>query len=84
MSSDLAVKLCSGTQQAHTAVENVGFMKCFLKGVVDRGCFAKFLGNLYYVYSELEGNLIKAVDQVMFNSLTYTPNPGSTEIATAN
>ena len=54
MSSDLAGKLRSGTQQAHTAAENVGFMKCFLKGVVDKDCFAKFLGNLYYIYSELE------------------------------
>ncbi|MBD2383894.1 biliverdin-producing heme oxygenase [Cylindrospermum sp. FACHB-282] len=54
MSSNLAIKLRSGTQQAHTEAENVGFMKCFLKGVVDRDCFAKFLANLYYIYSELE------------------------------
>lgn len=54
MSNNLAVKLRSGTRQAHTAAENVGFMKCFLKGLVDRECFAKFLGNLYYIYSELE------------------------------
>lgn len=54
MSSNLAIKLRSGTQESHTAAENVGFMKCFLKGVVDRECFAKFLGNLYYIYSELE------------------------------
>jgi heme oxygenase len=54
MSSNLAEKLRCGTQQAHTAIENMGFMKCFVKGVVDRNCFAKFLGNLYYIYSELE------------------------------
>lgn len=54
MSSNLAIKLRSGTQKAHTAAENVGFMKCFLKGVVDKECFAKFLSNLYFVYSELE------------------------------
>ncbi|MFN6570153.1 heme oxygenase (biliverdin-producing) [Dendronalium sp. ChiSLP03b] len=58
MSSDLAGKLRSGTQQAHTAAENVAFMKCFLKGVVDRNCFAKFLGNLYYIYSELEAAIV--------------------------
>ncbi|MFQ4141967.1 heme oxygenase (biliverdin-producing) [Chlorogloeopsis sp. ULAP02] len=57
MSSNLAIKLRAGTQKSHTAAENVGFMKCFLKGVVDRGCFAKFLGNLYYVYSELEAEI---------------------------
>ncbi|WP_414543215.1 heme oxygenase (biliverdin-producing) [Nostoc sp. CCY0012] len=59
MSSNLAIKLRSGTQKAHTAAENVGFMKCFLKGVVDRDCFAKFLSNLYYIYSALEAHLMK-------------------------
>lgn len=54
MSSNLAIKLRAGTQKAHTAAENAGFTKCFLKGVVDKGCFAAFLANLYCVYSELE------------------------------
>lgn len=57
MSSNLAIKLRAGTQKAHTAAENAGFTKCFLKGVIDRGCFAKFLGNLYFVYSTLEAAL---------------------------
>ena len=54
MGNNLAVKLRTRTQKAHTEAENVGFMKCFLNGVVDRECFAKFLANLYFVYSELE------------------------------
>ena len=54
MSNNLASKLRTKTQKAHTAAENVGFMKCFVNGVVDRECFANFLGNLYFVYSELE------------------------------
>lgn len=58
MSSNLAIKLRSGTQQAHTEAENVGFMKCFLKGVVDKDCFAKFLANFYYIYSELEAAIV--------------------------
>ncbi|MBD2663230.1 heme oxygenase [Richelia sinica FACHB-800] len=57
MGNNLAIKLRSGTQQAHTNAENVGFMKCFLKGVVTRECFAKFLSNLYFVYSELEAGI---------------------------
>ncbi|MEA5577899.1 heme oxygenase (biliverdin-producing) [Anabaena sp. UHCC 0451] len=54
MSHTLSIKLRSGTQQAHTDAENIGFMKCFVQGVVDRECFSKFLSNLYFVYSELE------------------------------
>lgn len=46
MSSNLAIKLRSGTQQAHTSAENVAFMKCFLKGVVDRDCNAQVLKQL--------------------------------------
>ncbi len=57
MSNNLAIKLRSGTQQSHAATEEIGFMKCFVKGVVDRNCFAKFLSNLYFVYSELEAAL---------------------------
>ncbi|MBE9216830.1 heme oxygenase (biliverdin-producing) [Plectonema cf. radiosum LEGE 06105] len=57
MSDNLAIKLRSGTQQSHTVTENIGFMKSFVKGVVDRSCFAKFLSNLYFVYSELEAAL---------------------------
>ncbi len=72
MSSNLAVKLRSGTQKAHTAAENVGFMKCFLKGVVNKDCFAKFLSNLYFVYSELEAALATYANHPVM-SLVYFP-----------
>ncbi|WP_341529655.1 heme oxygenase (biliverdin-producing) [Nostoc sp. UHCC 0302] len=71
MSSNLAIKLRSGTQQAHTSAENVGFMKCFLKGVVDRDCFAKFLGNLYYVYSELEAAIESHVNHPVISAVYF-------------
>lgn len=57
MSSNLAIKLRNGTQKAHTASENVGFVKCFLKGVVSKDTFAKALSNLYFVYSKMEAEL---------------------------
>jgi heme oxygenase (biliverdin-producing, ferredoxin) len=71
MSSNLAVKLRSGTEQSHSAAENVGFVKCFLKGVVDRDCFAKFLGNLYYVYSELEAAIQSQQDHPLIHPLYF-------------
>jgi heme oxygenase len=72
MSSNLALKLRSGTQQSHTAAENVGLMKCFLKGIVDRDCFAKFLGNLYYIYSELEAALEKHRNHASLSKLYFS------------
>lgn len=57
MSQDLAQRLREGTAHSHTTAENTAFMKCFLKGIVEREPFRKLLANLYYVYSTLEAEL---------------------------
>lgn len=54
MSSNLASKLREGTKKAHTAAENVGFVKCFLRGVVEKNSYRKLVANLYFVYSAME------------------------------
>ncbi|ACK71018.1 Heme oxygenase [Gloeothece citriformis PCC 7424] len=57
MSSNLAGQLREGTAHSHTMAENTAFMKCFLKGIVEREPFRKLIGNLYLVYSALEEEL---------------------------
>ncbi|MBN3880060.1 MULTISPECIES: biliverdin-producing heme oxygenase [unclassified Nostoc] len=57
MSSHLDVRLREGTKHSHTMAENTAFMKCFLKGVVERSFFRKLLADLYFVYSALEEEL---------------------------
>lgn len=54
MSSNLATKLREGTKKAHTMAENVGFVKCFLKGVVEKTSYRKLVTDLYFVYSAME------------------------------
>jgi heme oxygenase len=54
MSSNLATKLREGTKKSHTMAENVGFVKCFLKGVVEKESYRKLVANLYFVYSAME------------------------------
>ncbi|WP_250125646.1 heme oxygenase (biliverdin-producing) [Chroococcidiopsis sp. CCMEE 29] len=54
MSSNLATKLREGTKKAHTMAENVGFVKCFLKGVVEKNSYRKLVANFYFVYSAME------------------------------
>lgn len=54
MTSNLATKLREGTKKAHTMAENVGFVKCFLKGVVEPTSYRKLVANLYFVYSAME------------------------------
>lgn len=57
MCSDLASQLREGTKQSHTMAENTAYMKCFLKGIVEKEPFRKLLANLYFVYSTLEAEL---------------------------
>ncbi len=57
MTTDLASKLRSGTQQAHSNAEHTKFMGRFLKGAIDENLLGKLLGNLYYIYSQLEAEL---------------------------
>jgi heme oxygenase len=59
MSSNLATKLREGTKKSHTMAENVGFVKCFLKGVVEKTSYRKLVANLYFVYSAIEEEMDK-------------------------
>lgn len=54
MSSNLAMQLREGTKKAHTMAENVGFVRCFLKGTVEKNSYRKLVASLYYVYSAIE------------------------------
>ncbi|OCQ97493.1 heme oxygenase [Nostoc sp. MBR 210] len=57
MSSHLDARLREGTKHSHTLAENTAFMKCFLKGIVEKSFFRKLLADLYFVYSVLEAEL---------------------------
>ncbi|HBB33574.1 MAG TPA: heme oxygenase [Cyanobacteria bacterium UBA8803] len=79
MSHDLANRLREGTKHSHTAAENTAYMKCFLKGIVEREPFRKLLANLYFVYSTLEEALRRhqehpAVGLMYFPQLNRTSN----------
>ncbi len=55
--TDLALQLREGTSQAHTLAESADFIKCFLKGVVEKNSYRKLLANFYFVYRTLEESL---------------------------
>src|SRR5579883_297673 len=79
MTHDLARRLREGTRQSHTAAENTAFMKCFLKGIVEREPFRKLLANLYLVYDALESELRRhqqhpAIGSMYFPELNRTAN----------
>lgn len=72
MSHNLANQLREGTQQSHTAAENTAFMKCFLKGIVEREPFRKLLANLYLVYSTLEAELQRLKDHPIVGRIYFS------------
>lgn len=72
MPCNLAQRLREGTQKSHTAAENTAYMKCFLKGIVERKPFRKLLANLYFVYSALEAELERYKDHQILGR-TYFP-----------
>lgn len=74
MSSHLASKLREGTKKAHTMAENVGFVKCFLKGVVEKTSYRKLVSNLYFVYAAMEEEMARlnnhpVVSKIYFSEL---------------
>ena len=71
MSSNLASKLRLGTKKAHTMAENVGFVKCFLKGVVEKNSYRKLVANFYFVYSAMEEEMEKHQQHPIIGKINF-------------
>lgn len=71
MSSNLATQLRVGTKKAHTFAENVGFVKCFLKGVVEKNSYRKLLANFYFVYSAMEEEMEKHRNHPIVSKINF-------------
>ncbi|WP_414529342.1 heme oxygenase (biliverdin-producing) [Nodularia chucula] len=71
MSSNLASKLRLGTKKAHTMAENVGFVKCFLKGVVEKNSYRKLVGNFYFIYSAMEEEMAKHHQHPIISKINF-------------
>lgn len=71
MHQNLAERLREGTKHSHTAAENTAFMKCFLKGTVERAAFRQLLANLYFVYSALEAEMQRHCDHPIVGPMVF-------------
>lgn len=71
MTSNLATKLREGTKKSHSMAENVGFVKCFLKGVVEKNSYRKLVANLYFVYSAMEEEMEKLKDHPIVSKIYF-------------
>lgn len=71
MSSNLATKLREGTKKAHSAAENMGFVKCFLKGVVEKNSYRKLVGNFYFIYCAMEEEMERHKNHPLLSKIYY-------------
>jgi heme oxygenase len=55
--TNLSTELREGTKKAHTMAENMGFVRCFLRGVVEKNSYRKLVANFYFAYSAMEEEL---------------------------
>lgn len=71
MSVNLAAQLREGTKKSHTMAENVGFIRCFLKGTVEKTSYRKLAGNLYFVYTAMEEEMERHKDHPILSKLYF-------------
>jgi heme oxygenase (biliverdin-producing, ferredoxin) len=71
MSINLATMLREGTKKSHTMAENVGFVKCFLKGVVEKKSYRRLVTDLYFVYSAMEEEMEKLKDHPIISQIYF-------------
>lgn len=76
--TNLSTRLREGTMKSHTTAENTAFMKCFIKGIVEREPLRKLFADLYFVYSALETALQNHVNHPIIGTL-YFPELNRTE-----
>jgi heme oxygenase len=71
MSVNLATQLREGTKKSHTMAENVGFVKCFLKGVVEKDSYRSLVKNLYFVYTTIEEEMAKHQNHPILSKIYF-------------
>ncbi len=71
MSVNLAPMLREGTKKSHTMAENVGFVKRFLKGVVEKKSYRKLVTNLYFVYKTMEEEMAKLKNHPVISKIYF-------------
>lgn len=71
MSVNLAPMLREGTKKSHSMAENVGFVKCFLKGVVEKKSYRKLVMNFYFVYSAMEEEMERLKDHPVVSKIYF-------------
>ncbi|MBW0435350.1 biliverdin-producing heme oxygenase [Leptospira yasudae] len=68
---NLATLLREGTSEEHKAAESSAFIRCFMKGVLEKGTYARHLEAFYFVYEAMEEELERHTDNPVLKSIRY-------------
>ncbi|WP_061244601.1 heme oxygenase (biliverdin-producing) [Leptospira noguchii] len=67
----LATILREGTSQEHKAAESSAFIRCFMKGILEKGTYARHLEAFYYVYESMEEELERNKNNLILKSIYF-------------
>ncbi|MBU6229858.1 MAG: heme oxygenase (biliverdin-producing) [Cyanobacteria bacterium REEB459] len=69
--TNLSAELREGTKKAHTMAENMGFVRCFLRGVVEKQSYRKLVANFYFIYGAMEEELDRYKDHPVVSTVYF-------------
>lgn len=72
MLKKISVRLREESQDQHRDAEGSGFMRCFVKGAMDRGTYAHYLSVLKVVYDSLEKQIESKKDHPAVRPVRFT------------
>ncbi|AKP28050.1 heme oxygenase (biliverdin-producing) [Leptospira interrogans] len=67
----LATILREGTSEEHKAAESSAFIRCFMKGILEKGTYARHLEAFYYVYESMEEELERNKNNLVLKSIYF-------------
>ncbi|EQA61848.1 heme oxygenase (biliverdin-producing) [Leptospira alexanderi] len=67
----LATILREGTSEEHKAAEGSAFIRCFMKGILEKGTYAKHLEAFYFVYESMEEELERHTGNAVLKSIHF-------------
>ncbi|TGM03680.1 biliverdin-producing heme oxygenase [Leptospira barantonii] len=67
----LATILREGTSEEHRAAESSAFIRCFMKGVLEKGTYARHLEAFYFVYEAMEEEIERNAANAVLKSIHF-------------
>lgn len=68
---NLASLLREGTKDKHDQAESAGFVRCFMKGVLEKKTYVRHLEDFYFIYQAMEEELAKHAQHPVLSKIYF-------------